>query len=73
MKEVNFIGSQLTAAVFDQCNLENAIFNETILISADFTTAVNYKINPEFNPMKKAQFSVSGIIGLLEKYDIVIE
>jgi hypothetical protein len=53
--------------------LENAIFNETILIGADFSTAVNYKINPEFNPMKKAQFSVSGIIGLLEQYDIVIE
>lgn len=73
MKDVNFIGSQLTSAVFDQCNLENAIFNETILIGADFTTAVNYKINPEFNPMKKAQFSASGIIGLLEQYDIIIE
>ena len=31
-----------------------------------------FKIDPEFNPMKKARFSAQGIIGLLEKYDIKI-
>ena len=73
MKEVTFIGTQLTSAVFDHCNMENAIFNETLLASADFTTALNYKINPEFNPMKKAKFATSGIMGLLDQYDITIE
>jgi hypothetical protein len=43
------------------------------LAGADFTTAVHYKINPEFNPMKKAKFSTIGIMGLLEQYDIKIE
>jgi uncharacterized protein YjbI with pentapeptide repeats len=73
LKEVTFIGTNLTNAVFENCNLDNAIFNETQLAGADFTTAYNYKIDPEFNPMKKAKFSTVGIPGLLDKYDIKIE
>ena len=73
LKEVSFIGSQLTNAVFENCNLDNAIFNDTQLAGADFSSAYNYKIDPEFNPMKKAKFSSQGIVGLLDKYDIKIE
>jgi uncharacterized protein YjbI with pentapeptide repeats len=73
LKEVTFTGTNLTQSVFDHCNLENAIFNETQLAGVDFTTAVHYKINPQFNPMKKAKFSTLGILGLLEQYDIKIE
>ncbi len=72
LKEVTYIGSNLTNSVFENCNLDNAIFNETILAGADFTTSYNYKIDPEFNPMKKAKFSTSGILGLLDKYDISV-
>jgi hypothetical protein len=53
--------------------LDNAIFNDSQLAGADFRTAFNYKIDPEFNPMKKAKFSAQGIVGLLDKYDIKIE
>ena len=73
MKEVTFIGTNLTQSVFANCNLDNAIFNDTLLAGVDFTTANNYKIDPEFNPMKKAKFSSQGIAGLLDKYDIKIE
>ncbi|MDI1255911.1 MAG: pentapeptide repeat-containing protein [Flavobacterium sp.] len=73
MKEVSFAGADLTKSVFDNVNLDNAIFNDTQLKEADFTTAYNYKIDPEFNPMKKAKFAMKGIPGLLEKYDIKIE
>ena len=73
LKEVTFIGTNLTSSIFENCNLDNAIFNETQLAGADFTTAYNYKIDPEFNPMKKAKFSNAGILGLLDKYDIKIE
>lgn len=73
LKEVSFIGTNLSNTVFDNCNLENAIFNDTQLLAVDFTSAYNYKIDPEFNPMKKAKFSTLGIPGLLEKYDIKIE
>jgi uncharacterized protein YjbI with pentapeptide repeats len=73
LKEVTFIGTNLTQSVFGNCNLDNAIFNDTLLAGVDFTTAYNYKIDPEFNPMKKAKFSNQGIAGLLDKYDIKIE
>ena len=73
MKEVSFAGADLTKSVFDNVNLDHAIFNSTQLKEADFTTAYNYKIDPEFNPMKKAKFAMKGIPGLLDKYDIKIE
>ena len=73
MKEVTFIGTNLTQSIFTNCNLDNAIFNDTQLAGVNFTSAYNYKIDPEYNPMKKARFSSQGIVGLLDKYDIKIE
>jgi uncharacterized protein YjbI with pentapeptide repeats len=73
LKGVNFGNCDLTSAVFENSNLEGAVFDETILAAADFTTAYNFRIDPELNPMKKAKFSTSGIPGLLDKYDIKIE
>jgi uncharacterized protein YjbI with pentapeptide repeats len=73
MKEVTFIGTNLTNSTFENCNLDNAIFNDTQLAGVDFRTAYNYKIDTEFNTMKKAKFSSQGIVGLLDKYDIKIE
>ena len=72
LKETNFVAADLTKSVFENCNLDNAIFNDTKLNEVDFRTAYNYKIDPEFNPMKKAKFSSAGIPGLLDKYDIKI-
>lgn len=72
VREVTFIGTNLTSSLFDNCDLDGAIFNETQLAAVDFRTAYNYKIDPEFNPMRKAQFSTQGIVGLLDKYDIKI-
>jgi len=73
LKEVSFIGTNLTNSIFENCNLYNAVFNDTQLAAVDFRTAYNFKIDPEFNPMKKAKFSTQGIVGLLDKYDIKIE
>lgn len=73
LKDVSFIGTNLSGSVFDNCNLEGAIFNDTELKEVNFLTAYNYKIDPEFNPMRKAKFSIQGIAGLLDKYDIKIQ
>ncbi len=54
VREVTFIGTNLTSSVFDNCNLEGAIFNETQLAGVNFKTAYNYKIDPEFNPDEKS-------------------
>jgi hypothetical protein len=59
--------------VFDNCDLLQAIFDLSIIEKADFRTAYNYSINPEKNRIKKAKFSVLGLSGLLEHYDIEIE
>jgi uncharacterized protein YjbI with pentapeptide repeats len=72
IRDVNFSNTILSNSVFDNCNLDNALFHETQLKEVDFTTAYNYKIDPEYNPMKKARFSRDGITGLLDKHDIKI-
>jgi len=73
LQEVDFTESDLTSAVFDNCDLTGAVFESTIIEKADFLTSFNYSINPEINRIKKAKFSLSGIAGLLHKYDIIIE
>jgi uncharacterized protein YjbI with pentapeptide repeats len=73
LEEVDFAEADLTSSVFDDCNLTQAIFDHTILEKTDFRTSFNYSIDPEINRIKKAKFSISGISGLLDKYDIDIE
>jgi fluoroquinolone resistance protein len=73
LQETDFAGTDLTSAVFEECNLAQAIFDHTILEKANFRTAYNYSIDPELNRIKQAKFSIMGVAGLLEKYDIDIE
>lgn len=72
MKDVSFVGTQLKQSVFDKCDLMGTIFNDSNLTECNFTTSSNYQIDPEFNVLKKAKFSLQGLPGLLEKYDIKI-
>ncbi len=73
LQEVDFTEADLTGSVFDNCDLTGAIFDNTIIEKADFRTSYNYSINPENNRIKKAKFSITGIAGLLDKYDIEVE
>jgi fluoroquinolone resistance protein len=73
LEDVDFAEADLTASIFDNCNLLQAIFDRTILEKADLRTSYNYFIDPEVNQIKKAKFSVDGLVGLLAKYDIIIE
>lgn len=73
LHEVDFSESDLSNALLGNCDLSRAIFNKTILEKADLSTAYNYSIYPEINKIKKAKFSLRGLPGLLEKYDIIIE
>lgn len=73
LEEVDFVEADFTEAIFDNCNLSRAIFESTILVKADLRTSYNFSIDPENNHIKKAKFSMKGITGLLEKYDIVIQ
>jgi uncharacterized protein YjbI with pentapeptide repeats len=73
MIAVDFMGSDLTEALFDNCNLRRAVFIDTIAHKADFYTSYDYTIDPEKNKLKKAIFSSDGLKGLLEKYDIIVK
>ncbi len=70
--EVEFIQANLTNAIFNNCDLLGAVFQNTNVEKADFRTSYNYSINPQVNRIKKAKFSIHGIIGLLDAYDIVV-
>ena len=73
MVSVDFMESDLSEVLFDNCNLRLAVFERTIANKADFVTSYNYTIDPEKNKLKKAQFSIDGLKGLLMKYDIVVK
>ena len=48
------------------------MFDQTILIKADLSSAKNFNIDPEMNRIKGAKFSKEGLAGLLKKYDIKV-
>lgn len=73
LSEVDFTESDLASSLFANCDLAGATFERTILEKADLRSARNYSIDPELNKIKKAKFSIHGIAGLLDKYDIGIE
>lgn len=73
LQECDFTGADLSATLFDTCDLASATFESTILEKADLRTSFNYSINPAINGIKKAKFSLYGLPGLLDKYDIDIE
>ena len=43
------------------------------LEGVDFRSSFNYSIDPSLNRIKKARFAISGLPGLLDKFDIEIE
>lgn len=71
--QVDFTECDLSLASFEECNLDKAVFDRTHLEKADFRTAYRYCLDPEANFIKHARFSVSGIHGLLQKYQLDIE
>lgn len=73
LKGTDFSGADLSRSVFNNSDLTNAVFNRTNLKEADFRTAKHFIIDPENNTIRKAKFSLYGVHGLLNKYDIRIE
>jgi fluoroquinolone resistance protein len=73
LQQVDFTDCDLSLGVFERCDLKDAKFENTLLAQTDFRTAYNYSIDPATNRIRKARFSLSGLAGLLDKYDIEIE
>ncbi len=73
LQEVDFAQANLSNAQFSNTDLSNSVFEKTNLEKADFRTAFNFRIDPELNRLKGAKFSLEGVMGLLDKYGIVVE
>lgn len=73
LEDVEWIETDLSQAVFKQCDFRNAIFEKTILQGADLRSSFNFSIDPENNLVSKAKFSLTNVVGLLDKYKLVIE
>lgn len=73
LKDVDFFETILTDSSFLKCDFLRAQFFHTNLEKCDFTSSYDYSIDPADNKMKKAKFSLNEIMGLLGRYDIVIE
>ena len=73
LREVDFLETDLSASVFDNCDFAGAIIKNNNFEKADFRRSYNFSIDPEINNIKKAKFSMSALAGLLDKYQIVIE
>ena len=72
LKSTDFTESDLSKSKFLNCDLTNTLFYRSILTEVDFTSASNYNIDPEANIIKRAKFSLDGVSGLLNKYNIEI-
>ena len=72
LQDVDFTRSVLTGVVFDYCDFAKATFSSTTLLRADLRSSYNFVIDPERNQIRGALFSVQGLPGLLEKYNIIV-
>ncbi|MFK7946112.1 MAG: pentapeptide repeat-containing protein [Saprospiraceae bacterium] len=73
LHEVDFTKANFLKTNFENCDLKLSIFDNTNLEKADFRTAYNFEIHPTLNRIKKAKFSKTNVIGLLQHFDIKIE
>jgi fluoroquinolone resistance protein len=69
----NFTQTDLSKAKMENCDLLQAIFSSTNLSGLDFSTNVNFNIDPTQNLLKKAKFAADNLAGLLHKFDLIIK
>lgn len=73
LKDIDLTEANLSGVQFKTCDLQRAIFGRSNLEKTDFRTASNYSIDLQNNKVKGSKYSLNGVAGLLEKYQIIIE
>lgn len=73
MVRVDFTGTKLPGATFGECNLKDAVFEDTVLEKADFRTAWNVILDPARNRVKGARFQIAALPGLLGHFGLDIQ
>jgi uncharacterized protein YjbI with pentapeptide repeats len=69
----DFYKSNLSKTIYKGSSLPGSLFESTNLSGADFSEAINYKINPANNKIKGAKFSYPEVLNLLSIFEIEIE
>lgn len=69
---VDFMSTDLTEVVFDNCDLYRSEFSKANASKANFKTSYNYTIDPTKTKVKKGIFSLNGVKGLLFKHEIAV-
>lgn len=73
LENVDFTEADLTGTTLRDCQLQDATFGQSILIKADLRGSTGYSIDPDQNRLRGARFSLPEVIGLLDKYEILVE
>lgn len=68
----DFEAADLSKSKCCNTDFQESRFKDTNLSSADFSGARNYNIDPNFNRIKKAVFSIPEVLTLLQSFDIII-
>lgn len=71
--ESDFYSANLTGAKILGCDLQGAIFENTILEKCDLSQSYNFSIDPDLNYIQGAKFTLSSLPGLLDKYGVLID
>lgn len=71
--EVDFTKTDLTNTRFEKCDLERAIFQNSVLEGTDFSAALHFNIDPEKNKLKGAIFTLGELPNLLKKHQLNIK
>lgn len=72
LTETDFTQADMSGVLLEDCDLSGAVFEHTKLEKADFRSAINYQIDPDKNSIRHAKFSITGLPGLLARYQIDI-
>ena len=73
MHQVDFSNAEAKYCQFLQCDLLNAIFDNTNIEHSDLSSAYNFEIDPSLNKIKSAIFSKDNLIGLLKPFHIKVK
>lgn len=69
---VDFMKTDLTEVLFDNCDLYRSEFAQATANKANFKSSYNYTIDPTKTKIKKAVFSHTEVKGLLFKHEIIV-
>lgn len=72
IKDTGFEECNLEKAIFDNCDLEQTVFLNNNLKKSDFQTSKNYLIDPKYNEIEKAEFSLPEALSFLSLLPIKI-